>query len=101
MNRSHIRLIRHMAPESAARMRHRLRSGAFLRGIFWQGLHGADSPDVAPEVRRYLDDDQFNQLTKREEVCYLQKVNPWCMSFRGLLEKLKVAAITPTRLSLR
>lgn len=54
-------LLRRIRPESAARMRRRLRTGAFLRGIFWQGDHAAerghDKAGMDPALLKHYEDE--------------------------------------------
>lgn len=103
MNRASVRLLRRLCPESAARTRYRVRQAAFIRGILWQGSHALECVDgLAGSVRAYYENEEFINLTKREEVelCDSIKGMPFFINFPALLEKLRVVDIIPTRLSL-
>jgi chemotaxis regulatin CheY-phosphate phosphatase CheZ len=70
MRRKIIQLIKRFVPESAARMRRRIRTETALKTIFYQGANPIrDATDErAPEVVEYTEEAAYRTVTKCRRV---------------------------------
>lgn len=98
MNKTILKLLRRIRPESGAHMRSRIKRTAALRCIFWQGEYPITEPcGRHPDVLAYYDKQQLSELKE----CHSQKGNQSDTTLPGPLEKLRVEVIIPIRSLLR
>lgn len=106
MRRLIVKLLRTTRParsESLATLNARLarhERADILRGILAQGETARNRPqNVAPEVVRYVEDEEFYKITKREpiEICPTLEMKEYFTDRLALPHAWQVAVITPTR----
>jgi chemotaxis regulatin CheY-phosphate phosphatase CheZ len=70
MKRKLIKILKRLSPESAARMRRRIRAETALKTIFYQGANPIrDATDErAPEVVEYTEEAAYRTVTKCRRV---------------------------------